>query len=356
MEEYAKQVRSGGVNSTEINDAMRWGSMCEDHAVATYIHKMPCKMFKKTGLWIQSDDNGSSWLGVSPDGIVDEDTVIEIKCPYMAGNPFPYRKVPVSYVPQCQLEMYATNTSKCHFVCWTPKRTFVYLIERDQQFIKELLDRLRSFWDDAQAGISPKWTSGIDVLKKAAQEISDKSKLLQTLESCRKENAMEHADFNRFWKRNEPVPKRKCTGCGKLQVICKLNPCKNISTTCKANPTTLQSFQSFTYGSGQVPNSCHTDTFLEAIFHPFTHQVTPSSANFQNSSAALDALLEAIIMQEQGNFHTSKMVLWNYLQNNTSNGQINFPIGKIASLSLIIDTLCKNMYQQERNALFSLHT
>ncbi|KAJ7391222.1 hypothetical protein OS493_019353 [Desmophyllum pertusum] len=50
MEEYAKEVRSGGVNSAEINDAMRWGSMCEDHAVATYIHKMPCKMFKKTGL------------------------------------------------------------------------------------------------------------------------------------------------------------------------------------------------------------------------------------------------------------------------------------------------------------------
>ena len=75
------------------------------------------KKLKKTGLWVTRDRNGAAWLGVSPDGIVDSDKVVEIKCPYMRGNPFPYKKVPVLYVPQCQLKMYSTNTEKCHFVC-----------------------------------------------------------------------------------------------------------------------------------------------------------------------------------------------------------------------------------------------
>ena len=63
--------------------------------IATYINEMQCTEFKRTGLWVTSDKDGSRWLGVSPDGIVDNDTVVEIKCPYIEGNPFPYRKVPI---------------------------------------------------------------------------------------------------------------------------------------------------------------------------------------------------------------------------------------------------------------------
>lgn len=90
-----------------------------------YVSIISCKEYKKTGLWVVSDDQGCKWLGVSPNGIVDGEIVVEIKCPYMGGNPYPYRKVPITYIPQCQLEMYVTNTTKCHFVCWTPKRTCV---------------------------------------------------------------------------------------------------------------------------------------------------------------------------------------------------------------------------------------
>lgn len=90
-----------------------------------YVSTISCKEYKKIGLWVVSDDKGCTWLGVSPNGIVDGEIVVEIKCPYMGGNPYPYRKVPITYIPQCQLEMYVTNTTKCHFVCWTLKRTCV---------------------------------------------------------------------------------------------------------------------------------------------------------------------------------------------------------------------------------------
>ena len=100
MIDYAKGVKYGHVTNN-INDAMSWGSMCEDHALATCITHMPCTKFERTGLWIKKDGNGAPWLAVSPDGIVDGNTVVEIKCPYMGGKPFPYRKVPWLYIPQC---------------------------------------------------------------------------------------------------------------------------------------------------------------------------------------------------------------------------------------------------------------
>ena len=74
-----------------------------------------CLEFKRTGLWVTSDEKGNRWLGVSPDGLVDADTVVEIICLYMGENPFPNRKVPIFYIPQCQLEMYATKPPSVTF-------------------------------------------------------------------------------------------------------------------------------------------------------------------------------------------------------------------------------------------------
>ena len=341
-------------NETEtmpINEAMKWGSMCEDHAVATYINGMPCKKFEKTGLWVTRDRNGAAWLGVSPDGIVDSDTVVEIKCPYMGGNPFPYRKVPVLYVPQCQLEMYSTNTQKCHFVCWTPRKTVIFLVKRDEQFIKDLLIQLKGFWSEAQAGKIPTWNTHLDHLKAEAQKISNQSTVLTTLTSCRSENAMEHKDFNMFWKNAQGTPTRKCQGCGKLQVLCRVNPCQK---KLHSNPSSPSSsiFQSYTYGSGQMANSCYLDTFLESIYHPFIRQITPERTHFDHTTPAMDTLLESIVLCGQGSFHRSKMVLWTYLHHHTSNGRTTFPLGQMAGISNVFTALCSNMSQPEKNALF----
>ena len=89
MIKYAKEVKSGqGTKNECMNDAMCWGSLCGDHAVATYINGMQWRKFEITGLWVTTDDKGLSWLTVSPDGIIDDATVVEIKCPFLGGNPF----------------------------------------------------------------------------------------------------------------------------------------------------------------------------------------------------------------------------------------------------------------------------
>ena len=96
--------------------------------------------------------------------------------------------------------MYATKTTKCHFVCWTPKRTLVYLIERDEKFIQDLLVYLKSFWSEAVAGRKTTVNEELDHLKRSAEDISNHSKLLKSINSCTTEQATEHPDFNRFWK------------------------------------------------------------------------------------------------------------------------------------------------------------
>lgn len=79
--------------------------------------------------------------------------------------------------------MYSTNTQKCHFVCWTPRRTVIFLIKRDEQFIQELLVQLKCFWKQTQIGEVLNWNMNLDFLKTKAQNISDQSILLKTLKS-----------------------------------------------------------------------------------------------------------------------------------------------------------------------------
>lgn len=140
-------------------------------------------------------------------------TVVEIKYPYMGGIPFPYRKVPLLYIPQCQLEMYSTNTQKCHFVCWTPRRTVIFLIKRDEQFIQELLVQLKCFWKQTQIGEVLNWNMNLDFLKTKAQNISDQSILLKTLKSLVEKKMPWNIAISIYsGKKNEVVPKRKCHG------------------------------------------------------------------------------------------------------------------------------------------------
>ena len=67
---------------------------------------------------------------------------------------------------------------------------------------------------------------------------------------------------------------------------------------------------------------------------------------------AMDTLLESIVTRQQGKFHSSKMALWSYLHNNTTNGQATFPLGQMAAISNVFSVLCKEMSEQEKNSLF----
>jgi len=53
---------------------MKWGTMCEKSAMATYISKCLSRTYPKskvseTGVHIINDENGIPWLASSPDGL-----------------------------------------------------------------------------------------------------------------------------------------------------------------------------------------------------------------------------------------------------------------------------------------------
>lgn len=53
---------------------------------------------------------------------------------------------------------------------WTPKRTLVYLIKRDDKFIDELVTQLKKFWHGAISGNILKSNPACDNLKTAAEK------------------------------------------------------------------------------------------------------------------------------------------------------------------------------------------
>ena len=90
--------------------------------------------------------------GCSPDGLVDKDGLIEIKCPnssthidYLLDD-----KPPAKYVPQMQCQMAVTGRKWCDFVSFDPRlpddlRLFVVRLERDQEYIEAMEAEVQKF-------------------------------------------------------------------------------------------------------------------------------------------------------------------------------------------------------------------
>ena len=154
-----------------------------------------------------NDENEIPWLASSPDGLVQIGTVtdglgvVEIKCPFMGGKPVPYRNVCVNHIPQVMLEMHCTNTKWCHYVVWTPVGYSIYLVERDDEYIADLLSYLKQFWNSAneREGIMPNWQADALNLKKRAECISKKCRELSSGNSLRDDGILEHEFINLFW-------------------------------------------------------------------------------------------------------------------------------------------------------------
>jgi putative phage-type endonuclease len=83
--------------------------------------------------------------GYSPDGLVNDDGLLEIKCPG-AVNHMKYlyeNKLPTAYKAQCQGGLMVSNRKYLDFVSYNPlfregKELFIKRVERDEEFIELL--------------------------------------------------------------------------------------------------------------------------------------------------------------------------------------------------------------------------
>lgn len=139
------------------NSAMQWGTEQEPFARIAYeTHK---------GLFVEQvpfvDHPTIEWFGCSPDGLVGEDGLLEIKCPNTTTH-LEYLqegKPPSKYIPQMMAQMACTGRKWCDFVSFDPRlpedlQLFVVRLNWDDAYIQEMEAEVKQFLNEVDATLS----------------------------------------------------------------------------------------------------------------------------------------------------------------------------------------------------------
>ena len=143
--------------------AVQWGIQHEGTAVKKYEEEKDV-VVKPTGLWLHN----LGFCGASPDGLVGDSKLLEVKCPYSAreenvmnliGSEFflhvndegllalNMKNQGHAFYHQVQANLLLTDRTMCDFVVWSPQSTIIFSVERDQQYESKYLDALQQFYE-----------------------------------------------------------------------------------------------------------------------------------------------------------------------------------------------------------------
>lgn len=146
--ELLVQRLTGQPGESFTNAAMEWGTATEQLARIAYEAEM--------GVFVDQvafiDHPSIVQFGCSPDGLVAQDGLIEIKC----GNTATHidwmldGKPPAKHIPQMQCQMAVTGRQWCDFVSFDPRlpddlQLFVVRLERDQEYIEAMEAEVKKF-------------------------------------------------------------------------------------------------------------------------------------------------------------------------------------------------------------------
>jgi putative phage-type endonuclease len=172
---YAAQLvceRLTGVQAeTYTNAAMQWGCDNEDAAREAYEFAQAVTA-EQVGF---VDHPMVSMAGASPDGLVGDDGLIEIKCPNTATHieTLLTGSIADKYIVQMQWQLGCTNRKWCDFVSYDPrlseeKRLFVKRVHRDDARIAELEAEVGKFLAEVEDTIAR-----LNAAYPAANDLSD---------------------------------------------------------------------------------------------------------------------------------------------------------------------------------------
>ena len=153
----AIQRVTGQIEESYTNDAMQWGIDNEDQARVAY-EVASGNFVDQVGF---VDHEIIDWFGCSPDGLVNNDGLVEIKCPNSATHweYFKTKEVPKKYFIQMQAQMSCTNKKWCDFVSFDPRmpeksQLLIIRVPRDNTFIDlmeaEVMEFLIEVFDEVQ--------------------------------------------------------------------------------------------------------------------------------------------------------------------------------------------------------------
>jgi predicted phage-related endonuclease len=136
---------------------MEWGTATEPLARVAYeLH---------TGSDVSQvafvDHPNVEWFGCSPDGVVGDEGLIEIKC----GNTTTHLdwmedgKVPTKHIPQIMAQMSVTGRKWCDFVSYDPRlpedlQLFIVRVNRDQEYIDSMEAEVKKFLKEVEETIN----------------------------------------------------------------------------------------------------------------------------------------------------------------------------------------------------------
>jgi predicted phage-related endonuclease len=101
------------------------------------------------------------WAGASPDGLVADDGLVEIKCPNTATHieTLLTEAVPAKYLHQMHWQMACTGRAWCDFVSYDPRlpaelRLFTRRIDRDDALIADMEREIEAFLAEVDATVA----------------------------------------------------------------------------------------------------------------------------------------------------------------------------------------------------------
>jgi len=146
--ELAIQRTTGIIQESYSNSAMEWGTQTEPQARVAY--EITTNNFVDKVAFI--DHPSIKWFGCSPDGLVSDRGLLEIKCPNSATHweYFKSKKPPQKYFIQMQAQIACTQRDWCDFVSFDPRmpersQLLIVRVNRDDAFIAEMESEIKQF-------------------------------------------------------------------------------------------------------------------------------------------------------------------------------------------------------------------
>ena len=138
------------------NAAMQWGTDQEPFARAAY-EAAQGVMVEEVGFVLHPS---IEWAGASPDGLVGDDGLVEIKCPNTATmiETLLSQKVPGKYFIQMQFQLACTGRKWCDYVAFDPRmpakaQMFVRRVDRDDEYIAHLEEEIAKFLVEVESQV-----------------------------------------------------------------------------------------------------------------------------------------------------------------------------------------------------------
>jgi len=172
-----------------ISDAMMHGAKTEPKARQIFEDMMELEF---PPACVQSTEY--EWAIASLDGLSSSGEIVEIKCPFSKDRFFEMilnNKVPKEYYGQLQHQMMVTGLSFVHFFAYFGGETFYQKVDRDENYIKNLIEAEQFFYECMQNGDAPDHASHDLVENLTPEWIELSTKLKKTVEKRRELEAIE---------------------------------------------------------------------------------------------------------------------------------------------------------------------